>query len=79
MTRAFEKFWGIGVKVPREGETESLLERDPDGADEGTWSQLSLRQSSCLSTLDSVPTSVKWGGPNRHGAKPSLRRQLFFF
>lgn len=76
MTRAFEKFWSIGVKVPREGETESLLERDPDGADEGIWSQLSLRQSSCLSTLDSVPTSVKWGGLNRHGAKPSLRRQL---
>lgn len=43
MTGAFEMGSGIGVKVPREGETESLLERDPEWADDRTWFQLSLR------------------------------------
>lgn len=43
MTGAFEMGSGIRVKVPREGETESLLERDLEWADDRTWFQLSLR------------------------------------
>lgn len=43
MTGTFKMGPGIGVKVPREGETESLLERGLDGADDKTWFQLSLR------------------------------------
>lgn len=45
MARAFEMGLGVGVTVPREGETESVLERDLDGSDDGIWLQLSLRFS----------------------------------
>lgn len=55
---------GVGVTVPRGGETESLFGE----TDDGTPAPAPLEvESSLLTALGSVPTSVEWKGLNRPG------------